>query len=96
MSGDGTAFTSKDFALRAQKKIFSQFSNRKTVKMFINERVSSILDLLYQLIKVHVGSISCSFIITYKSITTTQFMLIDYALYKIIRKGIAFTSIFLI
>ena len=53
MSGDGN-FKSKDFALRAQKKLLSQFSNRKAVKMFINEGLSTLLDLLYQLIKSHV------------------------------------------
>jgi len=53
MSTEASNFKSKDFALRAQKKILSQLSSRKAVKVFINENLSNLLDLLYQLIKTH-------------------------------------------
>ncbi|CAG7722403.1 unnamed protein product [Allacma fusca] len=54
MSADSqTSFKSHDFALRAQKKILGQFSSRKTAKVFISDNLSTLLDLLYQLIKSH-------------------------------------------
>ena len=55
MSADSqVTFKSQDFALRAQKKILGQFSNRKAAKVFISDNLSTLLDLLYQLIKSHV------------------------------------------
>jgi len=52
-STESNHFKSRDFALRAQKKILGQFSSRKAAKAFINENLSTLLDLLYQLIKSH-------------------------------------------
>ncbi|CAL8086490.1 unnamed protein product [Orchesella dallaii] len=52
MSTDAN-FKSKDFAVRAQKKILGQFSSRKAAKVFINENLATLLDLLYQLMKSH-------------------------------------------
>jgi len=46
-------FKSNDFAVRAQKKILGQFASRKVAKVFISDGLSSLLDLLYQLIKSH-------------------------------------------
>lgn len=54
MNTESSHFKSKDFAIRAQKKILSQFSSRKTAKVFISENLSTLLDLLYQLVKTHV------------------------------------------
>jgi len=55
MSGGGeNNFKAKDFAMRAQKKILGQFANRKTAKALIDESLSSLLDLVYQLMKCHV------------------------------------------
>lgn len=57
MSTDSqVTFKSQDFALRAQKKILGQFSNRKAAKVFISDNLSTLLDLLYQLIKAHVST----------------------------------------
>jgi len=52
-SAESNNFKSKDFAVRAQKKILGQFSSRKAAKVFINENLATLLDLLYQLMKSH-------------------------------------------
>lgn len=54
MGSTDANFKSKDFAVRAQKKILGQFSSRKAAKVFINENLATLLDLLYQLMKSHV------------------------------------------
>ncbi|XP_030248674.1 tumor necrosis factor, alpha-induced protein 8-like protein 2 B [Sparus aurata] len=44
-------FSSKDMALRAQKKILSKMATKASVQMFIDDTTSEILDELYQVSK---------------------------------------------
>nr|XP_046256356.1 tumor necrosis factor, alpha-induced protein 8-like protein 2 B [Scatophagus argus] len=45
------SFSSKDMALRAQKKILSTMANKTSVQMFIDDTTSEILDELYHISK---------------------------------------------
>ncbi|XP_056300308.1 tumor necrosis factor, alpha-induced protein 8-like protein 2 B isoform X2 [Pseudoliparis swirei] len=50
------AFSSKDLALRAQKKILSSMATKSSVQMFIDDTTSEILDELYRVSKEYSGS----------------------------------------
>lgn len=50
------AFSSKDMALRAQKKILSKMATKASVQMFIDDTTSEILDELYHVSKEYSGS----------------------------------------
>ncbi|KAF7226666.1 alpha-induced protein 8-like protein 2 B, partial [Nothobranchius furzeri] len=49
-------FSSKDMALKAQKKILSSMANRSSVQMFIDDTTSEILDELYRVSKEYTGN----------------------------------------
>lgn len=48
-------FKSKEIILKAQKKLLSKVTNKNVIKLFIDERNSSILDNLYRLAKLYVS-----------------------------------------
>ncbi|XP_035527800.1 tumor necrosis factor, alpha-induced protein 8-like protein 2 B [Morone saxatilis] len=50
------AFSSKDMAMRAQKKILSTMATKSSVQMFIDDTTSEILDELYQVSKEYSGN----------------------------------------
>lgn len=50
------AFSSKDMALKAQKKILSSMATRSSVQMFIDDTTSEILDELYHVSKEYSGN----------------------------------------
>lgn len=50
------AFSSKDMALRAQKKILSTMATKSSVQMFIDDTSSEILDELYRVSKEYSGN----------------------------------------
>lgn len=50
------AFSSKDMALRAQKKILSSMATKSSVQMFIDDTSSEILDELYRVSKQYSGN----------------------------------------
>lgn len=50
------AFSSKDMAMKAQKKIFSSMANKSSVQMFIDDTTSEILDELYRVSKEYSGN----------------------------------------
>ncbi|KAJ8383420.1 hypothetical protein AAFF_G00221200 [Aldrovandia affinis] len=50
------SFSSKDMALKAQKKILSSMASKSMVHMFIDDTSSEILDELYRVSKVHSGN----------------------------------------
>lgn len=49
-------FNSKDFAMKAQKKILSNMANKSVVQMFIDDTSSEILDELYRVSKEYTGN----------------------------------------
>lgn len=49
-------FSSKDMALKAQKKILSSMANRSSVQMFIDDTTSEIMDELYRVSKEYTGN----------------------------------------
>ncbi|KAM6910747.1 tumor necrosis factor, alpha-induced protein 8-like protein 2 B isoform 1-T2 [Xenentodon cancila] len=50
------AFSSKDMALKAQKKILSTMATKSSVQMFIDDTTSEILDELYRVSKEYTGN----------------------------------------
>lgn len=50
------SFSSKDLALRAQKKILSSMATKASVQMFIDDTTSEILDELYHVSKEYFGN----------------------------------------
>lgn len=50
------AFSSKDMAMRAQKKILSKMATKASVQMFIDDTTSEILDELYRVSKEYTGN----------------------------------------
>lgn len=50
------AFKAKDVGLRVQKKILSRMASKNVAKVFIDETTSSLLDNVYKLTKLHLGS----------------------------------------
>lgn len=50
------AFKAKDIGLRAQKKILSRMASKNVAKVFIDETTSSLLDNVYKLTKLQLGS----------------------------------------
>ncbi|KAA0709887.1 Tumor necrosis factor, alpha-induced protein 8-like protein 2 A [Triplophysa tibetana] len=50
------AFSSKDMAMKAQKKILSHMASKSMVHMFIDDNSSEILDELYRVSKEHTGN----------------------------------------
>lgn len=50
------AFSSKDMALKAQKKILSSMATKSSVQMFIDDTTSEILDELYRVSKEYSGN----------------------------------------
>lgn len=50
------AFSSKDMALKAQKKILSSMATKSSVQMFIDDTTSEILDELYRVSKEYTGN----------------------------------------
>ncbi|KAJ3597408.1 hypothetical protein NHX12_000935 [Muraenolepis orangiensis] len=48
-------FSSKDMALKAQKKILSSMATKSSVQMFIDDTTSDILDELYRVSKEYLG-----------------------------------------
>lgn len=50
------AFSSKDLAMRAQKKILSSMATKASVQMFIDDTTSEILDELYHVSKEYTGN----------------------------------------
>ncbi|XP_016410000.1 tumor necrosis factor, alpha-induced protein 8-like protein 2 B [Sinocyclocheilus rhinocerous] len=53
---DMETFSSKDMALKAQKKILSQMATKSVVQMFIDDTSSEILDELYRVSKEYTGN----------------------------------------
>ncbi|KPP74614.1 tumor necrosis factor alpha-induced protein 8-like protein 2-like, partial [Scleropages formosus] len=49
-------FSSKDMAMKAQKKILSHMASKSMVQMFIDDTSSEILDELYRVSKEHTGN----------------------------------------
>lgn len=49
-------FNSKDFAMKAQKKILSNMANKSVMQMFIDDTSSEILDELYRVSKQYTGN----------------------------------------
>lgn len=49
-------FSSKDMALKAQKKILSSMASKSSVQMFIDDTTSEILDELYRISKEYTGN----------------------------------------
>lgn len=49
-------FSSKNMAMKAQKKILSHMANKTVVQMFIDDTSSEILDELYRVSKEHTGN----------------------------------------
>lgn len=49
-------FSSKDMAMRAQKKILSSMASKGSVQMFIDDTTSEILDELYRVSKEYTGN----------------------------------------
>ncbi|KAK3551198.1 hypothetical protein QTP70_013857 [Hemibagrus guttatus] len=49
-------FSSRDLALRAQKKILSNMANKSVMQMFIDDTSSEILDELYRVSKEYTGN----------------------------------------
>ncbi|KAF6736590.1 Tumor necrosis factor, alpha-induced protein 8-like protein 2 B [Oryzias melastigma] len=50
------AFSSKDMAMKAQKKILSSMATKSSVQMFIDDTSSEILDELYRVSKEYTGN----------------------------------------
>lgn len=50
------AFSSKDMAMKAQKKILSTMATKSSVQMFIDDTTSEILDELYRVSKEYSGN----------------------------------------
>ncbi|AWP15782.1 Tumor necrosis factor alpha-induced protein 8-like protein 2 isoform 4 [Scophthalmus maximus] len=50
------AFSSKDMAMKAQKKILSSMASKSSVQMFIDDTTSEILDDLYRISKEYSGN----------------------------------------
>ncbi|XP_030014559.1 tumor necrosis factor, alpha-induced protein 8-like protein 2 B [Sphaeramia orbicularis] len=50
------AFSSKDMAMKAQKKLLSSMASKSSVQMFIDDTSSEILDELYRVSKEHSGN----------------------------------------
>ncbi|XP_071324851.1 tumor necrosis factor, alpha-induced protein 8-like protein 2 B [Trachinotus anak] len=50
------AFSSKDMAMKAQKKILSTMATKSSVQMFIDDTTSEILDELYRISKEYSGN----------------------------------------
>lgn len=50
------SFSSKDMAMKAQKKILSSMASKSMVQMFIDDTSSEILDELYRVSKEHSGN----------------------------------------
>ncbi|KAF5907724.1 tumor necrosis factor, alpha-induced protein 8-like protein 2 B, partial [Clarias magur] len=49
-------FSSRDLAMRAQKKILSKMASKSVVQMFIDDTSSEILDELYRVSKEYTGN----------------------------------------
>lgn len=49
-------FSSRDLAMKAQKKILSNMANKSVVQMFIDDTSSEILDELYRVSKEYTGN----------------------------------------
>lgn len=49
-------FSSKDIAMKAQKKVLSQMANKSVVQLFIDDTSSEILDELYRVSKEYTGN----------------------------------------
>lgn len=49
-------FSSKDMAMKAQKKILSSMATKSSVQMFIDDTSSEILDELYRVSKEYLGN----------------------------------------
>ncbi|XP_016111580.1 tumor necrosis factor, alpha-induced protein 8-like protein 2 A [Sinocyclocheilus grahami] len=50
------AFSSKDMAMKAQKKILSHMASKSVAHMFIDDNSSEVLDELYRVSKEHTGN----------------------------------------
>ncbi|KAI2653280.1 tumor necrosis factor alpha-induced 8 2 [Labeo rohita] len=50
------AFSSKDMAMKAQKKILSHMASKSVAQMFIDDNSSEVLDELYRVSKEHTGN----------------------------------------
>lgn len=50
------AFSAKDMALKAQKKILTSVASKSSIQMFIDDTTSEILDELYRVSKGHSGN----------------------------------------
>ncbi|KAK7139629.1 hypothetical protein R3I93_016687 [Phoxinus phoxinus] len=50
------AFSSKDMAMQAQKKILSHMASKSMAQMFIDDNSSEVLDELYRVSKEHTGN----------------------------------------
>ena len=50
-------FRARDIALKAQKKILSRMSTKGVAKVFVDERMGSLLDNVYRLCKTYVSTI---------------------------------------
>ncbi|XP_056335074.1 tumor necrosis factor, alpha-induced protein 8-like protein 2 A [Danio aesculapii] len=50
------AFSSKDMAMQAQKKILSRMASKSVAQMFIDDNSSEVLDELYRVSKEHSGN----------------------------------------
>lgn len=48
-------FRARDIALKAQKKILSRMSTKGVAKVFVDDRMGSLLDNVYRLCKTYVS-----------------------------------------
>ena len=48
-------FRARDIALKAQKKILSRMSTKSVAKVFVDDRMGSLLDNVYRLCKTYVS-----------------------------------------
>lgn len=49
-------FRARDIALKAQKKILSRMSSKGVAKVFVDDRMGSLLDNVYRLCKTYVST----------------------------------------
>ncbi len=61
-------FRARDIALKAQKKILSRMSTKGVAKVFVDDRMGSLLDNVYRLCKTYVSTSTCNLSHLYHSV----------------------------
>lgn len=64
-------FKSKDIFLKAQKKFLGKVTNKKVIKLFIDEQNALLFDNLYKFAKIHVSLFITRFALYLHSIVNT-------------------------